>query len=132
MRLPLDPPRLRGSVSLEEAMAARRSVREYSDKPVTRAEVSQLLWAAQGVTGTGGLRTAPSAGAIFPLRAYLLAGAVEGLPPGVYGFDPEWFDVTLRVACYEHATDTLRLGVTFSANRHPATIAPPQQVTFCS
>lgn len=78
-------------------MATRRSVREYANKPVTRAEVSQLLWAAQGVTGTGGLRTAPSAGAIFPLRAYLLASAVENLPSGVYGYDPDSHELEFLV-----------------------------------
>ena len=88
-RVKLLAPRLVSAVSVEEALAQRRSTREYSEKSLTMAETSQLLWAAQGVTGPGGLRTAPSAGAIYPLRTYLLAGAVEGLPAGVYGFDPD-------------------------------------------
>ncbi len=97
MRLPLDPPREAGVMTLEETLARRRSVREYSDKAITKAEASQLLWAAQGVTGTGGLRAAPSAGAVFPLRAYLLAGAVEELPSGVYGFDPDSHEIEFLI-----------------------------------
>ena len=51
--------------------------------------MSQLLWSAQGVTDTEtGYRTAPSAGGTFPLETYLVAGAVDGLEPGVYHYDP--------------------------------------------
>ncbi len=69
-------------------MANRRSVREYKDEPVSLAEVSQLLWAAQGVTGPGGERTAPSAGALYPLEVYVVAGKVSGIGPGVYKYIP--------------------------------------------
>lgn len=75
--------------SLHTALAGRRSVREYQDRPVTIDQVSRLLWAAQGVTGVGGLRTAPSAGAVYPLKAYLIASQVEGLTPGVYRHEPD-------------------------------------------
>jgi len=53
------------------------------------ASISQLLWAAQGVTALGGLRTAPSAGALYPLRTYLMAAKVRGLPPGLFKYDPD-------------------------------------------
>lgn len=79
-------------VSIEQALLERRSVRHFTDEPLTLAEVSQLLWAAQGVTvrpdGRKG-RTAPSAGALYPLEVYLTARNVEGLEPGVYRFIPE-------------------------------------------
>ncbi len=52
-------------------------------------ELSALLWAAQGVTAPGGLRTAPSAGAIYPIKSYVLPARVEGLAPGFYSFDPD-------------------------------------------
>ena len=84
----LPQPRLRGVVSLEEALLNRRSVREYSEAPMTLVEVSQLLWAAQGLTSDWGGRTAPSAGALYPLELYLVAGNVSGLPPGVYKYQP--------------------------------------------
>jgi SagB-type dehydrogenase family enzyme len=63
-------------------------VREYNADPLTLPEVSQLLWAAQGLTHPAGLRTAPSAGALYPLDIYLLAGHVTGLPVGVYHYQP--------------------------------------------
>jgi SagB-type dehydrogenase family enzyme len=67
----LPPPATKGRVSLEEAIVARRSAREFAAEPLSRAELSQLLWAVQGVTGRDGLRTAPSAGALYPLEVYV-------------------------------------------------------------
>jgi SagB-type dehydrogenase family enzyme len=75
--LALPSPALRGSVSLEEALAGRRSVREYSAQTLTLGEIGQLLWAAQGVTSGDGRRTAPSAGATYPLELY--AVTVDGV-----------------------------------------------------
>lgn len=86
--IPLPAPMREGRMSVEQAMAHRRSRREYRATPLSLATISQLLWAAQGVTDPRGRRTAPSAGALYPLEVYLLAGEVEGLPPGVYHYDP--------------------------------------------
>lgn len=84
----LPAPRLESDFSLERALRERRSIREFSKAPLTQQEVSQLLWAAQGITGRDGLRTAPSAGALYPLELYLVVGAVEGLDPGIYKYVP--------------------------------------------
>lgn len=84
----LPPPRYSSNVSVEESLLRRRSVREYSGDALTLAEVSQLLWAAQGVTSPPGMRTAPSAGALYPLELYVVAGQVTGLVPGVYKYRP--------------------------------------------
>lgn len=89
MAVTLPEPRTRSEVSLEETLLRRRSVREYADTPLTLQEVSQLLWAAQGKTAPWGGRTAPSAGALYPLEVYLVVGLVEGLVPGVYRYSPE-------------------------------------------
>ncbi|MGB9723368.1 MAG: SagB/ThcOx family dehydrogenase [Chloroflexia bacterium] len=78
----LPPPQTRGGMSLTEALALRRSVRSYTEQPLTWEEVSQLLWAAQGVTDRRGFRTAPSAGALYPLEVYLV------LPEGWYHYRP--------------------------------------------
>jgi len=84
----LPEPKHDSAVSLEQSLLQRRSVREYKDEPLTLQEVSQLLWAAQGFNDPGGLRTAPSAGALYPLETYLVAGNVQGLAPGVYRYLP--------------------------------------------
>ena len=91
VRLP--PPRTRGDVSLEEALARRRSVREYADRPIALADLAQLLWSAQGVTSPAGGRTAPSAGARYPLEILVVAGHVTDLPPGIYRYRPASHDL---------------------------------------
>ncbi|MBU4225013.1 MAG: SagB/ThcOx family dehydrogenase [Chloroflexi bacterium] len=75
--------------SVEKALLERRSLREYGREPLTLAEISQLLWAAQGITHPAGLRTAPSAGALYPLEIYLLAGNITDLHAAIYRYKPE-------------------------------------------
>ncbi len=77
-----------GSVSVEKALHERRSLRRPAATPLTLQEVAQLCWAAQGVTDEKGHRTAPSAMAAYPLELYVIAGAVEGLDPGLYRYRP--------------------------------------------
>jgi SagB-type dehydrogenase family enzyme len=76
----LPSPQLDGETSLEAAIASRRSVREFTDEPLSLDEISQLLWAAQGITDPRGLRAAPSAGALYPLELYVAA------PEGAYRY----------------------------------------------
>lgn len=73
---------------LERALKQRRSVRDFSGAALTLNEISQLLWSAQGITSPDGFRTAPSAGALYPLEITLAAGNITGLDPGVYRYDP--------------------------------------------
>jgi len=84
----LPSPSYSGDISVETALQKRRSDRAYRDSPLTLTEVSQLLWAAQGITSESGYRTAPSAGALYPLEVYLVAGKVTDLPAGVYKYRP--------------------------------------------
>ena len=96
IRLP--SPKHRGKVSVEEAIFRRRSTRRYKDEPLTLKEVSQLLWAAGGKTIdgiTGATRAYPSAGGIYPLEVYLVAGNVEGLADGIYHY--QWQDHTINL-----------------------------------
>jgi SagB-type dehydrogenase family enzyme len=88
LTIALPPPQLKGTISLPEALQARRSVRRYSTAPLTLEEVAQLAWAAQGITSQRGFRTAPSAGALYPLELYLVASRVGGLEPGLYHYLP--------------------------------------------
>lgn len=83
----LPAPPTAGAMSLEEALAHRRSVREFAPGALTLAEVSRLAWAAQGVTAPE-RRTAPSAGATYPLEIYLVVGDVENLAASVYHYRP--------------------------------------------
>lgn len=85
----LPTPRDDSQISVEQALRGRRSVRVYEDEALELADVSQLLWAAQGQTDPDGYRTAPSAGALYPLELFLLSGNVEGLPAGIYHYRPE-------------------------------------------
>jgi SagB-type dehydrogenase family enzyme len=84
----LPPPHTDGAVALEQVLLQRRSRRELSSASLTLQEVSQLLWAAQGVTDSKGYRTAPSAGALYPLELFLVTGQVEGLEAGIYRYQP--------------------------------------------
>ncbi|MEN2994651.1 MAG: SagB/ThcOx family dehydrogenase [Thermodesulfovibrio sp.] len=85
----LPPPKTKTNISLEETLYKRRSIREYSSEALTLSEVSQLLWAAQGITDKKGKRTAPSAGALYPLSVYLVAGNVKNISSGIYKYEPQ-------------------------------------------
>ena len=93
----LPAPRATGEVAVEQALKTRRSRRSFAATPLTLSQVSQLLWAAQGVTDERGRRTAPSAGALYPLELFLVAGNVTGLPSGVYRYRPAEHDLVLVV-----------------------------------
>jgi SagB-type dehydrogenase family enzyme len=90
----LPPPELEGNMNVEQVLFHRRSRRQYMDMPLSVQELSQVLWAAYGITLPkkdysflrGGLRTSPSAGALYPLEIYVLIGNVNGIKPGVYRY----------------------------------------------
>jgi len=85
----LPSPRYDSEVSIEKTLAERRSIRSYKEEPLTLNELSQILWAAQGITeATKGLRTAPSPRAIYLLEVYILPGNVTNLPMGLYRYQP--------------------------------------------
>ena len=86
MKLP--EPILKGEMTVEETMLNRRSIRNYLDEDLTLEQLSQLLWAAQGITSEWGGRTAPSAGATYPLEVYVLVRKVDGLEKGIYHYNP--------------------------------------------
>ncbi len=89
----LPPAKIDGTISIEKALHERRSAREFKKQPLTFGELSQLLWAAQGISGPAGLRTAPSAGALYPLEVYVLVGKVEGITAGIYKYNPHGHEV---------------------------------------
>jgi SagB-type dehydrogenase family enzyme len=85
----LPRPRLDGDVAVERALSLRRSVRAFAPETLPLSNVSQLLWAAQGITDAAGRRTAPSAGALYPLEVYVVAGAVSGMRAGLYRYEAQ-------------------------------------------
>lgn len=86
----LPEPRLRRVLSLEEALAQRRSVRSFTEEELSLEEISQLLWAAQGMTAAWGGRTAPSAGALYPLEVYVATAN------GLYHYVPQGHKVIIE------------------------------------
>ena len=88
-QIKLSNPELTGNQSVEMLLQQRRSVRSYQKLALNLAEVGQLLWSAQGLSDTQGLRTAPSAGALYPLKLFIVVGDVNELSPGIYQYNPE-------------------------------------------
>jgi SagB-type dehydrogenase family enzyme len=92
----LPSPMMKGNVTIEEALSNRRSHRHFQDREISAENLSQILWASYGITMPrndypflrGGLRTAPSAGALYPLEIYVLVGKVKGIDSGVYKYIP--------------------------------------------
>ncbi len=85
----LPPVKTTGKISVEEAISQRRSKRNFNREPLSQEELSQILWAAQGISDKRGFRTAPSAGATFPLTLYVVIGEVSGVPAGIYRYHPQ-------------------------------------------
>jgi len=98
----LDSPRLKGGSALWSVLFERRSMRRYTPEPLAKRQLSQIVWAAQGMTATHGdmaFRTAPSAGALYPIETYLAIHNVTGIEPGMYHY-----------ALTEHALEQLKTG----------------------
>jgi len=93
----LPTPHLKSKTTVEQALSQRRSVRTYKDQPLTIEQISQLCWAAQGITSEDGGRTAPSAGAKYPLEVFLVVGNVDGLEPGIYHYNPGDHSLTKKI-----------------------------------
>ncbi len=84
----LPSPALDSKTSVEKALKSRRSIRTFTDQSVSLKQLSQMLWAAQGVTADWGGRTTPSAKSAYPLTVYVLVSKVEGINPGLYTYLP--------------------------------------------
>jgi len=76
-------------MTLAEAIVTRRSVRSYSEEPLTLQQLACLLFAAGGITSDRGFRAAPSAGATYPMTIYVVSERVQDLQPGIYEFHPD-------------------------------------------
>ncbi len=113
----LPDPETDGEISVEAALDARRSIRSFTDRGLSLKTLAQLSWAAQGVSDRQrGLRTAPSAGALYPLELYVAVGEVEDLARGLYRYLPDRHALTLeRTGDLREALATAALGQTWIA-----------------
>jgi SagB-type dehydrogenase family enzyme len=87
-----------GMSRIEELIAKRRSIRIYKDKKLSETVISRLLWAAQGISSENGLRTSPSAGALYPLEIHVVTGGGGELEPGVYRYIPEGHNLAREIS----------------------------------
>lgn len=116
-KIDLPPPHFKGDMSVEEAIRLRRSMRDYKDTPLSLEQVSQLLWAGQGIT-EGFKRAAPSAGATYPLTLYVVVGdkGVTELPAGIYEYIPKPHSLVLvKEGDFRKRVATACLGQSFIA-----------------
>lgn len=93
----LPSPKLKGDTSVEEAIYKRRSVRDYKTDALSIEQLSQLLWAAQGITAADFFRATPSAGASYPLELFVIAGNIKGLDAGVYHYNVKEHSLSLHM-----------------------------------
>lgn len=133
----LPPPQLKGKVSLEETVLRRRSVRRYRREPLHLSQLSQILWSAQGITGTRGARAAPSAGATYPLEIFVFVGErgiitkeaeqpPEELPAGIYHYEAASHFLSL------HKPTDLRPDLARAALDQEFIIEAPVDIVICA
>jgi len=91
----LPSPRVSGNRLLEDAMTYSIPAVQPENKPLSSFEISQLIWAAQGITDPRGYRTAPSGQALYPLEIYIMIGNVMEIPPGIYKYIPSGHSLVL-------------------------------------
>ncbi len=125
----LPPPDLKGGITLTEAIANRRSIREFRPPALSLSELSQLLWSAQGITEPSwGLRAVPSAGATYPLEIYAVCGqdGVEGIDAGLYHYEVDSHSLKL------HHKGDLRAELAGVALGEEGIIQAPVSLVICA
>ena len=101
-KIALPKPTEPATMSLDDVLRRRKSVREYTDGPLDKTRLSYLLWASTGIQRREHgyeFRTAPSAGALYPTETYLVVNNVDNVPQGVYHY-------SIR----DHALDQMKVG----------------------
>ena len=125
----LPSPGQKGGMSLAEAIARRRSIRRFTPQPVSQSQLSQILWAAQGTSDASGRhRTAPSAGATYPLEIFVVCGTncIEGIGGGIYHYNADSHSLTLR-----HKED-MRLELARAALDQEFIYEAPVDIVICA
>ena len=122
VKLPL--PKKEGRISVEAALSLRRSIREYLPLPLKVEEVSQLLWAAYGKSNYK--LTSPSAGALYPLKIYVLIGNVDNIPVGFYRYDNQYHSLI------ELSTEDFREKLCYAALSQESIKNAPFVILICA
>ncbi len=125
----LPSPNQKGNISLEETIARRRSVRDFTPQPISRSQLSQILWAAQGITNTSRrYRTVPSAGATYPLEILVVCGrnGIEGIDDGTYHYHIDSHSLTL------HHKGDVRLELARAALGQEFIYEAPVDIVICA
>lgn len=110
----LPSPLLKGKFSLEETIVGRRSVRTYRREPLDSSQLGQILWSAQGITGSGRRRSVPSAGAAYPLEIFVVAGTA-----GVIVGEPKRPSAELQAGVYRYQADSHSLNLHKAGDLRP-------------
>ena len=133
----LPSPQLKGKVSLEETILRRRAVRRYRRDPLDLSQLSQILWSAQGITGTREFRAAPSAGATYPLEIFVFVGKrgiiaseakqpPEELQAGIYHYEVDSHSLSL------HTSGDLRPDLARAALDEEFIVKAPVDIVICA
>ena len=125
----LPPPSQKGSVSLEEAIARRRSVRDFALESISQSQLSQILWATQGISDTGEkLRTVPSAGPTYPLEIFVVCGGngIEAIEGGIYHYNIDSHSLT------RHYAGDVRLDLARAALDEESIYEAPVDIVICA
>ena len=125
----LPPPSPKGDMSLEEAIVRRRSVRRFTSESISPSQLSQILWAAQGITDTSlRYRAVPSAGATYPLEIFIACGqkAIEEIDDGIYHYNIDNHSLT------RHHKGDIRLELAKAALDQEFIYEAPVDIIICA
>jgi len=125
----LPSPSQKGSISLEEAITRRRSVRDFTPELISQSQLSQILWATQGISDTRGRhRAVPSAGATYPLEIFVVCGTsgVEEIDAGIYHYNIDSHSLTL------HYEGDIRLELARAALDEESIYEAPVDIVICA
>ncbi len=125
----LPSPSQKGEISLEEAISRRRSIREFTSEPISQSQLSQILWAAQGISNMRWqYRTVPSAGATYPLEIFVVCGqnGVEGIGSGIYHYS------TANHSLTQHHQGDVRPDLARAALNQEFIYEAPLDIVICS
>ena len=129
MPIHLPSPGQKGGMPLAEAIARRRSIRDFTPQTISQLQLSQILWAAQGITDTRReYRAVPSAGATYPLELFVVCGTngVEGIDAGIYHYNIARHTLTL------HYEGDVRLALARAALNQEFIYEAPVDIVICA